>query len=208
MNVSQDSTPVRVMLVDDDPNRAAQVEEHLKAAGFEVLAVITAPAGLLYQIDQLKPDVVLIDLQSPGRDVLESLSVVNRHNPTAMVMFGQEDDPDYIRQAVAAGISTYLTEDINPARVKPVIDVAMAQFRAFQGLREELDSARNALEESKLVQQAKRLLMKQKRINEEQAHQLLLRLAMNNNQRLAVVARTVVETLASLVAADDEPRNK
>lgn len=186
------------MLVDDHPSRAQLVEEHLKAAGFEVLSVISSATGLLFQIEQHKPDVVLIDLQSPDRDVLESLAIVNRHSPTAMVMFAEEDDPDYIRQAVEAGISTYLMEGINPAKVKPVIEVAMAQFKSFQGLRQELDSARTLLQDRTLIEKAKGLLMLQKRISENEAHQLLTRLAMDNNQKLRDVAQTVIATLSPL----------
>jgi len=188
---------IRVMLVDDHPDRAQLVEQGLVGAGFEVISIITSAAGLIFQIEQHRPDVVIIDLQSPDRDVLESLAIVNHHNPTAMVMFGQDDDPDYIRHAVAAGISTYLTDGINPSRVRPIIEVAMAQFRAFQGLREELISTRAQLESRTLVEKAKALLMSQKNINEDEAHQLLTKLAMDNNQRLRDVAHTVVSTLTA-----------
>lgn len=191
-------SPIRVMLVDDDPVRARLVEEHLAAAGFEVLSVISSATGLLFQIEQQRPDVVLIDLQSPDRDVLESLAIVNRHSPTAMVMFAEEDDPHFIREAVAAGVSTYLTEGLNPARVKPVIEVAMAQFRAFQQLRTDLQSARSQLEDRAVLDKAKVLLMRHKRIGEPEAHQLLIRLAMDNNQRLRDVAQTVIVTLSAL----------
>ncbi len=197
MKTAPPIAPIRVMLVDDHASRAQLVEENLKAAGFEVLSVISSAAGLLYQIEQHRPDVVLIDLQSPDRDVLESLAIVNRHSPTAMVMFAQEDDPDYIRQAVASGVSTYLMEGINPDKVKPVIDVAMAQFKTFQGLREELNSARTQLEDRTVIEKAKGLLMLQKRISENEAHQMLTKLAMNNNQRLRDVAQTVIATLSS-----------
>ncbi len=192
---------IRVMLVDDHPERAQLVEEHLIAAGFEVLSVITSATGLLFQIEQHQPDVVIIDLQSPDRDMLESLAIVNRHSPTAMVMFAQEDDPNYIREAVAAGISTYLTEGLNPARVRPIIEVAMAQFRHYQSLRDELHSARTQLEDRHLIEKAKGLLMAQKHINENEAHQLLTKLAMDNNQRLRNVAQTVIATLSAF-----EPR--
>lgn len=198
MKIAPKSSTVRVMLVDDHPTRAQLVEENLKAAGFEVLSVISSATGLLFQIEQHRPDVVLIDLQSPDRDVLESLAIVNLHNPTAMVMFAEEDDPDYIRQAVAAGISTYLTEGMNPAKVRPVIEVAMAQFRQFQGLKEELNTARNQLQDRTVIEKAKGLLMAQKGITENEAHQLLTKLAMNNNQRLRDVAQTVIATLSSL----------
>ena len=197
MKVDKPSAPIRVMLVDDHCERAQLVEDGLVSAGFEVISVITSAAGLLFQIEQHRPDVVIIDLQSPDRDVLESLAIVNQHNPTAMVMFGQEDDPDYIRHAVSAGISTYLTDGINPTRVRPIIEVAMAQFRSFQGLREELDTARAQLQSRSLVEKAKSLLMKQKNLNENEAHQLLTKLAMDNNQRLGDVAHTVVTTLSA-----------
>ncbi|MCB1649351.1 MAG: ANTAR domain-containing protein [Gammaproteobacteria bacterium] len=189
---------IRVMLVDDHADRAQRVEEHLQAAGFEVLSIISSATGLLYQIEQQKPDVVIIDLQSPDRDVLESLAIVNHHNPIAMVMFANEEDPNYIREAFAAGISTYLTEGLNPARVRPVIEVAMEQFRAFQSLRKELHSARTELEDRTLIEKAKGLLMAQKRISENEAHQLLTKMAMDSNQRLPNVARTVVATLSAL----------
>lgn len=197
MNASTTNAPIRVMLVDDHADRAQRVEEHLQAAGFDVLSIISSAAGLLYQIEQQRPDVVIIDLQSPDRDVLESLAIVNHHNPTAMVMFANEEDPHYIREAFAAGISTYLTEGLNPARVRPIIEVAMAQFRAFQNLRNELHSARTELEDRTLIEKAKGLLMAQKRISENEAHQLLTKMAMDNNQRLRNVARTVVATLSA-----------
>ncbi|KJS04169.1 MAG: chemotaxis protein CheY [Gammaproteobacteria bacterium BRH_c0] len=184
------------MLVDDNPQRATMVEERLWAAGFDVILVIPSAAGLLFQIEQNRPDVVLMDLESPDRDVLESLAIINHHNPTPVVMFTQQDDPDYIREAVTAGISTYLVGDINPDQVKPIIDVAMAQFRAFQGLREELLSTRAQLDDRKLIEQAKGLLMSHKKISEDEAHRLLTKLAMDTNQRLPAVAKTVLATLS------------
>ena len=183
------------MLVDDDADRAASVEESLRASGFEVLSIISTTSALLFQIEQHRPDVVLIDLRFPGRDILESLAVVNDHNPTPMVMFSREEDPDYIRQAFRAGVSTYLMDGIDPDKVKPIIDVALEQFRSFQALREELAMARSELADQKALLKAKSLLMRQKNIDEESAHRLLTRTAMDNNLKLADVARTVIATL-------------
>lgn len=188
--------PLRVMLVDDDTGRAASVEEGLRASGFDVLSIIATSSALLYQIEQHRPDVVLIDLQFPGRDILESLAVVNDHNPTPMVMFSQEDDPNFIKQAFEAGVITYLMEGVYPEKVRQVIDVALAQFNAYQSLREELKFTRSELQLQKLMGRAKSLLIEHKHINEEEAHQMLNRLAMNNNLKLEEVAQTVIETLA------------
>jgi response regulator NasT len=185
------------MLVDDDVDRASQVEESLIASGFEVLSIISSNSALLYQIEQHRPDVVLIDLQFPGRDILESLAVVNDHNPTPMVMFSQENDPEYIRQAFRAGISTYLMDGIQPEKVKPIIDVALEQFHSFQQLRDELRTTRSQLEDQKLVARAKSLLMSRKRMDEARAHQLLIRMAMDNNLKVGDIARTVIATLGN-----------
>lgn len=184
------------MLVDDNPQRAALVEEKLWACGYEVVAVIPSATGLLFQIEQHSPDVVLIDLESPDRDVIESLAIVNHHNPRPVVMFTEQEDPEYINQAVNAGISTYLVGGINPEYVKPVIDVAIAQFRSFQSLRDQLNTTRLQLEDRKLIEQAKGLLMAYRKVGEDEAHRLLTKLAMDNNQRLPDVAKTVLATLS------------
>jgi two-component system, response regulator / RNA-binding antiterminator len=184
------------MLVDDDPVRAASVESSLRASGYEVLSIISSTSALLFQIEQHRPDVVLIDIRFPGRDILESLAVVNKHNPTAMVMFTEEDDPAYIQQAFHAGVSTYLMEGIKPDKVKPVIDVALLQFRSFQAIKDELAETRNQLESQKLVARAKALLMKQKKLDEAAAHKMLLQMAMDNNLKIGDVAKMVIATLS------------
>ena len=184
------------MVVDDNPERAQLVEDRLWASGYEVVAIIPSAAGLLLQIDQHSPDVVLIDLESPDRDVLESLAIVNHHNPRPVVMFTEEEDPEYINQAVNAGISTYLVGNINPEYVKPVIDVAIAQFKSFQSLRTRLSDTMTQLEDRKLIEQAKGLLMAHQKLSEQDAHKMLTRLAMDNNQRLPDIARTVLATLS------------
>jgi response regulator NasT len=185
------------MLVDDDAARAASVEASLRASGFEVISIISATSALLLQIERHRPDVVLIDLRFPGRDILESLAVVNRHNPTPMLMFTEEEDPAYIRQAFNAGISTYMMEGINPAKVKPVIEVALAQFSSFQAMRSQLEETRNELAAQKRIAKAKALLMKQRRISEDAAHKTLLQMAMDNNLKLGDVAALVLTTLGT-----------
>lgn len=184
------------MLVDDVPERAAIVENHLVAAGYEVVSRLPTTSGLLFQIEQHRPDIILIDLQSPGRDVLESLSVVNAHNPTPVVMFSEEEDPTFIKEAVDAGVTAYLMGNVEPNRVKPVIDVAIAQFKSFQSLRQALDTTQGHLESISVIAKAKNLLIKQHRFTEEQAHQQLRSLSMDTNQTLLQAAQSVVVILS------------
>lgn len=185
----------RVMLVDDLPQRSARVEEKLIRDGFEVISILPSATGLLFQIEQLKPDIILIDLQSPGRDVLDSLSVINAHNPTPVVMFSEEEDPDFIKDAVDAGVTAYMMGGVDTEKVKPVIDVAMAQFKSFQSLRQKLDTTRTQLESLSVIDKAKRLLMDQQGISEDSAHKVLRNLSMDSNQSLPQAAKSVVQIL-------------
>lgn len=183
------------MLVDDQPERSAMVEKVLTDAGFNVISAIPSCTGLLFQMEQHQPDIILIDLDSPDRDVLDSLTIINTHNPKPVVMFSREDDPDFISKAVQSGVTAYQLDSINPAKVKPVIDLAMAQFKAFQSLREELDSAKTQLADRKIIERAKGLLMRIHKVDEEDAYATLRSLAMENNQRLAATAQSVVTML-------------
>ena len=189
-------SPVRVMLVDDLPERAAIVDSHLVAAGYEVVSRLPTASGLLFQIEQHRPDIILIDLQSPGRDVLESLSVINAHNPTPIVMFSEEEDPSFIEEAVDAGVSAYLMGSVDANRVKPVIDVAIAQFKSLQSLRKALNSTRDRLESLSVIDKAKSLLIKQHKFTEEEAHQQLRSLSMDTNQSMQQAAQSVISILA------------
>ena len=185
----------RVMLVDDLPQRSARVEKKLIQDGFEVISRLPSAAGLLFQIEQLKPDIILIDLQSPGRDVLDSLSVINDHNPTPVVMFSEEEDPGFIKDAVDAGVTAYMMGGVDTEKVKPVIDVAMAQFKSYQSLRQKLDTTRTQLESLSVIDKAKRLLMDQQGISEDSAHKVLRNLSMDSNQSLPQAAKSVVQIL-------------
>ncbi len=196
MSAGTQNNLVRVMLVDDVPQRSARVAEKLTGEGFDVIARLPSAAGLLFQIEQQKPDVILIDLQSPGRDMLDSLSVINIHNPTPVVMFSEEEDPSYIEEAVDAGVTAYMVGGVEAERVKPVIDVAMAQFKSFQALRQALDSTRTQLESLSVIDRAKRLLMQQHSVSEDKAHKLLRKLSMDSNQSLPQAAQSVIQILS------------
>ncbi|MFZ5655247.1 MAG: ANTAR domain-containing response regulator [Pseudomonadota bacterium] len=186
---------IRVMLVDDHPQRAAMVEAALEGCGCRVVSVLPTASGLLFQIEQQRPEVVMIDMESPDRDILESLAVLNRHQPTPVVMFARGQDPGFIRQAIDAGVSAYLAEGVDPAKVRTAIDVAIAQFERYQALRRDFEETRQELEERKLIDRAKRLLMAHQQVDEAQAYAQMRKLAMNSNQTIAAVATGVIALL-------------
>lgn len=194
-NHTASNAVLRVILVDDDRTRATSVESKLRDVGFEVLSVIPTASGLLFQMAQQEPDVVIIALDSPDRDVLESLSIASSHNPRPVVMFSEAGDQGFITDAIRAGVTAYQAEDINPERVRAAIDIAVAQFSAFNNLREELDETRRQLEERKLVEKAKGLLMSIHKVDEEEAFSTLRKLAMDKNRTLGETAKEVIDIL-------------
>jgi two-component system, response regulator / RNA-binding antiterminator len=194
-NKSATNAVLRVILVDDDRTRATSVESRLHDVGFEVLSVIPTASGLLFQMAQQEPDVVIIALDSPDRDVLESLSIASSHNPRPVVMFSESGDQGFIADAIRAGVTAYQAEDINADRVRAAIDIAVAQFSAFNTLREELDETRRQLDERKLVEKAKGLLVSMHKVDEEEAFSTLRKLAMDKNRTLGETAREVIDIL-------------
>lgn len=186
------SRRLRVLIVDDAVERAEVVCGALATAGYEVAALVPSSVNLHTEVERLRPDVVIIDVDSPDRDTLEHLAVLSSSAPRPVVMFTQDDDSDKIREAVRAGVSAYIVDGLEGARVKPILDVAIARFEQFQALRHELEETGEKLAERKLIERAKGLLMRGRGISEDEAYRALRRQAMESNTRLADVAKQVV----------------
>lgn len=192
------SKKLSVMLVDDTPARAVLLEQALTDLGYQVIGNIRSAEGLLRQVDQHRPDVVIIDTESPDRDMLEHMAIINEHNPTPIIMFSGESNSHVIERAVRAGVSAYVVGGLDCQRVQPILDVAIARFREFQALRQELEQTRTKLADRTLIDRAKVLLMKQKEISEDQAYKAMRQLAMQRSQRLVDVARNIISILELL----------
>jgi two-component system, response regulator / RNA-binding antiterminator len=189
---------LRVMLVDEKAERSTDLALALEQAGFEVIARLSGRDDLRAHVAQLAPDVVIVDMQSPDRDVLEDMRRVSSEQPRPIVMFVDESDTESIRAAVRAGVSAYVVDGAATRNVRFVVEVAIARFEEFQALRSELESARSSLEERKWVERAKGILMQRRGIGEDDAYRLLRTTAMRRKQKLAEVARSVV-ALADLL---------
>ncbi|MDQ0468102.1 response regulator NasT [Labrys wisconsinensis] len=194
---SQDRS-TRIAIVDENPVRSAIIETGLREAGYADIVRIGETAALLKRLDALEPDVVLIDLESPSRDVLESMFTVSRTVRRPVAMFVDQSDTAMIEAAVDAGVSAYIVDGLRKERVKAILDMAISRFNAFDRLRRELAEARTQLEERKVIDRAKGILMKARAIPEEEAYALLRRAAMNENRRIADVAQSII-TAADLL---------
>ncbi len=189
---------LRVVLIDENRGRAALLQQALQDANYQVVSVINNSECLLEAVQQVAADLILIDMDSPDRDTLESLASINRENPKPIVMFSDCDDSQTIENAVKAGVSAYIVDGLNRKRIKPILEVAIARFREYQAMRRELDDAKNKLSERKVIERAKGILMQRKNLDEETAYKTLRKLAMDKGQRLADVAQNVV-TMAELL---------
>lgn len=183
---------LRVMLVDKSAGRSAILEQALKDQGHEVVARLGENEDLLSSVRRLEPDIILIDMELPDRDTLESMRMINRQVPRPVVMFADQSDGGTIQEAVRAGVSAYIVDGLSPGRLKPIMDVAIARFREFQALRDELEETRGKLADRKDIDKAKGILMRQKGLSEEAAYAALRKLAMDRNQRLGEVARMLI----------------
>ena len=191
---------MRVLVVDESAERAEMLRAALRSAGYEVAASLSSSLTLLATIEKLQPDVIVIDTDSPSRDVLEHLVVMSEHTPRPVVMFASDGAPETIRAATRAGVSAYVVDGLDESRIKAIVDAAVARFEGFQALRAELAEANQKLAERKLVERAKGLLMKSRNLDEEAAYAALRKMAMDRKLKLADVAQKVVEA-ADLLGA-------
>ena len=183
---------LKVMLIDENRGRAALLQQALRDAHYEVVAVLHDNADLLKCVQEMSVDVILIDLQSPDRDILEHLSTLSCRNPKPIIMFAEDDESRIIQAAIKAGVSAYVVDDLIHQRLKSIMKVAIARFREYQAMRAELDKARHQLAERKVIDRAKGILMKQKGMDEASAYHALRKMAMDRNLRLVDVAESVI----------------
>lgn len=189
---------MRILIVDESDERATLLGEALTAAGHEIVASLSSPLDLLRTVDSLHPDVIVIDTESPTRDVLEHVVIVSQSSPRPIVMFASDADSATIRDAVQAGVSAYIVNGLDGSRVNSIVQVACARFeeyqRELQRLKIELAEANLKLSERKLVERAKGLLMQSRGLPEDEAYHALRKLAMSRKLRLGDVAQQVIDT--------------
>ena len=183
---------MKIVIIDANPMRAAILEDGLREAGHTSISHISEMTDLLTRIYALDPDVIVIDLENPSRDVLEQMFQVSRAVRRPVAMFVDQSDAASIQAAVDAGVSTYVVDGMRKERIRPILDVTVSRFHAFARLQNELAAAKEALEERKLIERAKGILMKNRKLSEEDAYALLRKTAMNQKRKLAEIAASVV----------------
>ncbi|HWV21340.1 MAG TPA: ANTAR domain-containing protein [Devosia sp.] len=187
-----------ILVIDDNAIRASIIEAGLHEAGHASVRVITDIEDVARRIGEIAPDVVIIDLENPNRDVLEHFFALSRTIKRPIAMFVDKSDPAEIEAAVDAGVSAYVVDGLRKDRIKPILDMAIVRFRAFSRLQGELDAARSELQGRKVIDKAKGILMTSRGLSEDAAYALLRTTAMNQNRKIVEIAQAVV-TAAELL---------
>ena len=183
---------LKILVIDKHPIRRAILDAGLREAGFANVVLLGETGGLLNHIYRIDPDVILIDLENPSRDVLEQMFQVSRVVRRPIAMFVDQSDRETTKSAVEAGVSAYIVDGLRKERVKDILELCISRFNAVARLQDELDRAKSALEARKTIDRAKGILMQAKGLTEDQAYALLRKTAMNEKRKIADVAQAVI----------------
>jgi len=185
-------TMLRILLVNDTEKPIAELCQALQEYGYEVLPLVVTSRALSDAVKQQRPDIVIVDTESPSRDTLEQLALMHKAAPRPVVMFSHDADQQLIRAAVGAGVTTYVVDGLAPGRLAPILAVALARFAEETRLRQRLADVEGELADRKLIDRAKGLLMDKRKMSEAQAYETLRTQSMKQGLRIAEVARQII----------------
>jgi two-component system, response regulator / RNA-binding antiterminator len=191
LEMSAEQSP-KIVIVDESPVRAAILQEGLREAGFTELVHISEMQSLLARIYAVDPDIIVIDLENPSRDVLEQMFQVSRAVRRPIAMFVDQSDSASIQASVEAGVSAYIVDGLKKERIKPILDLCVSRFNAFAKLQQELERAKSQLEDRKIIERAKGILMKVKGLTEDEAYVLMRSTAMREKKKIGEIAQSVI----------------
>lgn len=187
------NSSTRILLIDESAERAVTLTKVLNDSGYTQVAVCSPHDSVLDYINEINPQVIFIDVYSPTRDTLEQLTIIRDEHPTPVVLLSQDDNVQTIESAFECGVTAYISDEMNSAQAKPIINMAMLTFASFQGLKQQLDVAKSKLEDQKTIERAKGILMSDHQLSEEVAYQKLRKFAMDEKRKMADVARQIIE---------------
>lgn len=191
--------PLSIVVVERDRERALLIVDSLRESGGHDIFVVSEETALARRIKERDPDIVLVDMASPSRDMLEELTIASGPLERPVAMFVDQSDDGLTKAAIEAGVSAYVVDGLRPERITPIIDAAITRFHMFQRMRTELEATKRALQERKVIDRAKGILMKARKIDEDEAYALMRKTAMAQGRKMVDVAEAIV-TAAGLLS--------
>ena len=187
------SLETRILLIDDSAERVVFLNRILNECGYEYVTSCAPTDIILDHVSKFNPEVILIDVFSPSRDTLEQLTTIRDANPRPVVLLSQDDNMQTIEAAFKCGVTAYVSRDVTRSQAKPIIDTAMITFASFQSLKNELNEVKEELQQKKIVEKAKGILMSDYDLSEEDAYQRLRKFAMDRKRSMSDVANQIIE---------------
>lgn len=204
MDTAESGGATKILVVDENPIRRAVIEEGLREAGYDNVVALATTVRLVDHIYRLDPDVILMDLENPSRDVLDQMFQVSRLVRRPIAMFVDQSERGSISASVDAGISAYIVDGLKKERVSAILEMTISRFRVFDKLRAELDEVKSALKDRKIIDRAKGFLMKSKGLDEDAAYKLLRQTAMRQSRKISDVAESLLSTIDLLGSEGNE----
>ena len=186
------NTNLKIALVYKTPSRAIVLEEGLREAGFTQFERIPETQNLLARLTSANPDVILIDLETPTRDMLAQMFQLNRAIKRPLTIFVDQSDGAAIQGAVDAGVPAYIVDGLKKERISGIVDLCISRFNAVSQLQADLERAKDALSERKVIDRAKGVLMKAKNLSEDEAYVLTRKTAMSENKKIVEIAESII----------------
>ncbi|WP_270731836.1 ANTAR domain-containing response regulator [Shimia sp. Alg240-R146] len=181
-----------ILIVEPDKTRAEAIIDSLAATGDHHIRVLSGSTGLARSVAEMNPDLVLLDMANPSRDAIDALTLASSPLERPVAMFVDRSDDGLTKAAIEAGVSAYVVDGMQPDRIKPILDAAIARFHMFSRMRSELAATKRALEERKIIDRAKGILMRARNMSEDDAYALIRKTAMSQGKKIADVAQALV----------------
>ena len=186
------SQPLRIAVADDEPDMRDYFQKSLTRLGHQVVAVAADGRELVEKCRAAAPDLVITDIKMPDLDGIDAAAQLYRERPVPVILVSAYHDPSLIERAEVDHILAYLVKPIKQADLAPAIGVAMRRFEQFEELRREAADLRQALEDRKVIERAKGVLMKRANLDEQDAFRRLQKLASEKSRKLVDIAQMVL----------------
>ncbi len=190
---------LRILQIDEGSNRSDILAQSVFETGNDVIVRIRVNDDPKPYIEKYNPDVLFVDMTYPSEDIVAKIAFINEYMPRPIVFFAERSESNVIDTVVKAGVSAFVVDGFNSSRILPVIDVAISRFRQTQFLKTELLKTKESLAERKLIDKAKGILMKQRSMDEDMAYKTLRSLAMNQNKKIGLIAKEVIDVAGLLL---------
>ena len=187
-----------VLLIEEQQERSSILKKTLLDFGYNISQHAPLNTDIMAQVDAFKPDMLILATDLPSEALLKTLAEINQLLPLPIIIFAENDSPNLIKSAIRSGVSAYVVSEIIPQRLNSIISVANERFKSEQALRNELKQAKNQLESRKYIEKAKGIIMEQKQLSEQQSYDLLRKMAMDQGNSLAAVAKSIIDVHALL----------